>query len=162
MFLFASPMSLIFTLPKTWPDGCESHDVEEHDSEEEEAAGDAIHHQKWGENKVVNFFLKMKIPGLWCCMRECCPPCSCNIIFGTSHHQPISLFIITANCNRSEAGLIVWPALCVDMAEWSSGPYPPWTNTFISPQLSSIPWSMDFGLHLFQPREEEYYFWFWW
>ena len=48
-------MSLIFTLPKTWSDGCESHDVEEHDSEEEEAAGDAINHQKKGENKVVKF-----------------------------------------------------------------------------------------------------------
>lgn len=83
----------------------------------------------------------MKIPGLWCCTRECCPPCSCNIIFGTPrHHQQISVFIITANCNRSEAGLIVWPALCVDMAEWVSGPYPPWTNQFISPQVFCIPW----------------------
>ena len=55
LFLFASPMSSIFTLPKTWPDGCESHDVEEHDSEEEKAAGDAIYHQKLEENKVVKF-----------------------------------------------------------------------------------------------------------
>ena len=35
-------------LPKTWPDWCKPHDVEEHDGEEEEAAGHPVHHQGGG------------------------------------------------------------------------------------------------------------------
>ena len=35
-------------LPKTWPDWCKPHDVEEHYGEEEEAAGHPVHHQGGG------------------------------------------------------------------------------------------------------------------
>ena len=39
---------LIKFLPKTWPDWCKPHDVEEHYGEEEEAAGHPVHHQGGG------------------------------------------------------------------------------------------------------------------
>ena len=138
-------------LPKTWPDGCESHDVEKHNGEEEEATGDAVHHQKQNDTKIVwNIFFLTKLPGLLYCTRECCPPCFCNIIFGTSDHQQISLFIITANCNRSEADLIVWPALC--WCGWvDCGPDPPRTNQFISPQKS---WSLGWVHFVFNKEEK--------